>query len=93
MLEPEKLVAAHLGGFLEEKQGGLTQTLKSLEEENEKLAGTIRKQQGDIDPLIRALEALIEDIHKAAEMVQFPEIDYLKGETRSMHDELRGNAS
>jgi predicted RNase H-like nuclease (RuvC/YqgF family) len=90
MLEPEKLVAAHLGGFLEEQEGGLTKTLKGLEEENEELASKIRGQQSDMETLVRGLEALVADLKRAAEMVQAPEVRQLSEETRSMHSELRG---
>jgi predicted RNase H-like nuclease (RuvC/YqgF family) len=90
MLEPEKLVAAHLGGFLEEQQGGLTKTLKTLEGENEELANKIRSQQGDMETLVRGLEAMVADLQRAAEMVQAPEVRQLSEETRSMHSELQG---
>jgi kinetochore protein NNF1 len=82
-------MAAHLGPFLTSQQTDLKTALSTLEEQNTTLAETIVQQRTEIDTLVRGLEMLVNDLEKAAEMVQEEEVRKLTQDTKAMREELR----
>jgi kinetochore protein NNF1 len=82
-------MAAHLGPFLTSQQTDLKTALSNLEEQNTTLAETIVQQRTEIDTLVRGLEVLVNDLEKAAEMVQEEEVRKLTQDTKAMREELR----
>ncbi|KAI4187906.1 MAG: hypothetical protein LQ346_005417 [Caloplaca aetnensis] len=68
-LPPERLFLAHLAPYLKQTESELESELKRLQFENEELVEGIQGQREEAEQLVGGLEALIEDLERANDIM------------------------
>lgn len=92
LLPPSQILNAHLSTPLTAHTGTLNAKLQNTQAQNARLADQIRQQREEIDALLDALDAAVEDV-KGANSALGPVVGELAAEARDVDAHMAGTTT